>query len=139
MTASDVMTPDPTTVTSEATIAEAADLMRELNVRHLPVVGAGVLIGMLSERDLVSAEEGPRLGDDAPGSLRAYLTTPVSRVMNSDVIAVEPDTELSEVVSLLVEHRIGAVPVVRPGTWQIVGIVSYVDVLRAVQDLLGEP
>lgn len=136
MTASDVMTPDPATVSPAATIAEAAELMRELNVRHLPVVDAGVMAGMLSERDLVSAGDGSRLDDDAPGSLRAYLAMPVSRVMNTDVIAVEPDTELSEVVALIVEHRIGAVPVVRPGTWQIVGIVSYVDVLRAVQDLL---
>jgi acetoin utilization protein AcuB len=57
--------------------------------------------------------------------------------MSSDVIAVSPETELDEIVELLVEHRIGAVPVVRSDTREVVGIVSYIDVLRALQELLA--
>jgi CBS domain-containing protein len=49
---------------------------------------------------------------------------------------VSPDAELGEVGDLLVENRIGAVPVVRPETQEMVGIVSYIDVLEAVRDLL---
>ena len=41
MTAGDLMTPDPTTVTPEASVAEAWDLMRDLDIRHLPVVEGG--------------------------------------------------------------------------------------------------
>lgn len=36
------------------------------------------------------------------------------------------------------EHKVGAIPVVRPGTQELVGIVSYIDVLRAVRELVGE-
>jgi acetoin utilization protein AcuB len=56
--------------------------------------------------------------------------------MSPDVIAVAPDAELGEVIDLLVENRIGAVAVVRPETDELVGIVSYIDVLQAMRDLL---
>ena len=56
--------------------------------------------------------------------------------MSPDPVSVLPEATLGEVVELLIEGRIGAVPVVEPGSLRVVGIVSYVDVLRAVQDLL---
>ena len=52
MIARDLMTPNPLTVTPQASIAEAWDVMRELAVRHVPVVEDGALVGMLSDRDL---------------------------------------------------------------------------------------
>jgi hypothetical protein len=78
------MTPNPATVAPGATIAEAGDLMRELDVRHLPVIEEGALVGMPSDRDFgildvarLLTEEGNRDtvsrrtdyvgGGDAPG------------------------------------------------------------------------
>jgi acetoin utilization protein AcuB len=58
--------------------------------------------------------------------------------MSSDVIFVEPETEVSDVVGLLLEHKVGALPVIRPDTREVVGIISYIDVLRALQDRLEE-
>jgi acetoin utilization protein AcuB len=58
--------------------------------------------------------------------------------MSPDVIAVAPEAELGEVVDLLLEHRVGAVPVVRPETGELIGIVSYIDVLRVLRDSLEE-
>jgi acetoin utilization protein AcuB len=49
---------------------------------------------------------------------------------------VDPETEVSEAIDLMIEHRIGALPVVEPDSTKLVGIVSYVDVLRAARDLL---
>ena len=129
MTVNDLMTPDPVTVPPHATVAEAWDLMRELEIRHVPVVEHGALVGMVSDRDLA------RVGIEA---LRGELGTPVLKVMTSDVIAVNPESDLSEVVDLLVEHKIGAIPVVLSDTRQVVGIVSYIDVLRALQDSLAQ-
>jgi CBS domain-containing protein len=51
---------------------------------------------------------------------------------------VQPETELSDVIDLLVESRVGALPVIDPDTRAVVGIVSYIDVLRAIQDQLEE-
>ena len=52
MIARDVMTPNPLTVPPQASIAEAWEVMRELAVRHVPVVEDGAVVGMLSDRDL---------------------------------------------------------------------------------------
>ena len=136
MSARDLMTPDPVTVTSQASVAEAWDLMRELEIRHIPVVEDGVLVGMLSDRDLARLDIARLLTVDGAEALRLELSTPVVKVMSSDVIAVNPETDLDEIVELLVEHRFGALPVVRPDTRELVGIVSYIDVLRALQDSL---
>ena len=138
MSARDLMTPNPVTVTPRASVAEVWDLMRELEIRHVPVVENGALVGMLSDRDLARFDITSVLTVGGVESLRHELATPIVTLMSSDVIVVNPETELAEVVELLIEHRIGALPVVRSDTRELVGIVSYVDVLRAVQDSLEE-
>lgn len=138
MRAGALMTTRPVTVTTKATIAEALALMRDLDIRHLPVVEHEALVGMLSDRDLAYLDVGASLTDVGATRLRRELSTPVVKAMSSDVIYVEPETDVSEIVALLLEHKIGAVPVVRPDTRAVVGIVSYIDVLRAVQDALEE-
>jgi len=138
MIARDLMTPNPATVTPESTVAEAWDLMRELDVRHVPVVQDGALVGMLSDRDLASLDVARLFTAEGADALRRELATPVIKVMRSDVIFADPDTDVSDVVDLLVENKIGAVPVVRPDTRKVIGIVSYIDALRALQDLLEE-
>lgn len=138
MIARELMTPDPLTVTPQSSIAEAWDVMRELAVRHIPVVEDGVLVGMLSDRDLAQVDIARVLRDGGPDALREEMETPLVEVMSTDVISVEPETEVGEVIGLLIEHKVGALPVVEPGTREVVGIISYVDVLRALQDLVAE-
>jgi acetoin utilization protein AcuB len=137
MQTQDVMTSNPITAPPDATVAEVWDLMRERGVRHLPVVEKGALIGILSDRDLARFDVGRLLSEDADvEALRRELGTPAVKVMSADVVTVEPEAELGEVVDLIVDNRIGAVAVVRPGTQELVGIVSYIDVLEAVRNLL---
>jgi acetoin utilization protein AcuB len=138
MIARDLMTPDPLTVTSKSTIAEAWEVMRELAVRHVPVVEDGALVGMLSDRDLARVDMVRVLRVEGADALREELETPIVEVMSSDVISVGPETEMSEVISLLLEHKIGAVPVVEPGSRDVLGIISYVDLLRALGALIEE-
>jgi CBS domain-containing protein len=139
MQAQDVMTPNPLTVPPQASAAEVWDLMRERAVRHLPVVDAGALVGMLSDRDLAHFDLGRVLSVEGAEAVRRELATPAIKVMSPDVITVEPEADLGDVIDLLVENRIGAVAVVRPETQELVGIVSYIDVLEAVRDLLEVP
>jgi CBS domain-containing protein len=138
MTATELMTLKPVTVGPHATIAEAWDLMRELDIRHLPVVEDGALVGMLSERDLDYLVVGRLLAVAGVGALKRELETPIVRVMSSDVVFVEPETDVIDIVGLMLERKIGAIPVIRPDTREVVGIVSYIDVLRTLQDLLQE-
>jgi len=138
MTAHDLMTPDPSTVTAQSTIAEAWDLMRELDARHLPVVDGEILIGMLSDRDLGGLDIGRLLTEQGAEAVRRRLARPVVQLMSDDVIAAGPETDVSDLVTLFLEHKIGAIPIVLPDTRRIVGIVSYIDVLRALQHRLEE-
>jgi len=138
MIACDVMTPNPVTVTPHASVAEVWDLMRELDIRHVPVLEGGELVGMVSDRDVAYLDVARLLMVEGADALQRQLATRVIHVMSSNVVFAEPETALSEVIGLMLENRIGAVPVVTPGSREVVGIVSYVDVLKAVQDLLED-
>ena len=137
MTAAELMTPDPVTVTPQASIAEVWDLMRDLDIRHVPVLERGTLVGMVSDRDIAHLNLTAVLTLDGGTALRDELATPVIRVMRSDVIAIETETELGDAIALLIEHKVGALPVVRPDSRELVGILSYIDVLRAYQEFLA--
>lgn len=126
---SHLMTPSPTTIRDTATAVSAAAEMQRLCLRHLPVVDAGGrLVGMLSDRDL----RGPMIGmaHDRPV---LEPTTPVATLMTRAVVTAAPTDELGKVARRIIEHRIGAVPIVDDaGILQ--GIISYVDVLRRLAD-----
>jgi acetoin utilization protein AcuB len=102
----------------------------------LPVVDGEALVGMVSDRDLGNFDVARLLTEEGADTLRRRLTLPVIQIMSTDVVAAEPDTEMSDLIAMLLEHKVGALPVILPGTRQIVGIVSYIDVLRAVGDEL---
>jgi CBS domain-containing protein len=131
--AEDVMTRNPVTIDLAGTVQDAADLMVAADVRHLPVVTHRTLVGMLSDRDLRSymlpRPERILRADEA----RAHMAVNVDAVMRNDVITVLPDTPVVELIDLLVEAHIGAVPVLAPNTRELIGMVSYIDVLRAVR------
>jgi acetoin utilization protein AcuB len=134
MRAGTVMTTWPVTVTSRTPIAQALVLMRRLDVRHLPVVERGAFVGILSDRDLADADfRAARSDTDALGR---ELGTSILEIMQSDGVCVRPETELSDVIELLIEHKVGAIPVVHPDTKAVLGIISYLDVLRAVREVL---
>lgn len=128
--ASDIMSPHPVTVAPTTSVREAARLLQTLDVRHLPVVDEeGTLVGMLSDRDLRAVALPYLVGGELAGNVDAMLGTTVGTLMSGDVISVETEDDVSDVVELMLEHKIGAVPVV-DGDGALVGIVSYVDVLR---------
>ena len=138
MNTRDLMTPSPTMVSPQATVAEVWDLMRELEIRHMPVVEKGALVGMVSDRDLARLDLTRVLAVEGAAALRKELATPIADIMSSDVIVAEPETDLGDVLDLLIEHKVGALPVVEPDSREIVGILSYIDVLRGLRDMLEE-
>jgi acetoin utilization protein AcuB len=137
MTAAEIMTPRPFTVNERTTVDEALRLMSEKEIRHLPVVREGdsdEVVGMISDRDLRSLGLSLSLDQLALDTLRARLRLRVTELMSGDVVSVEPEAELDEIIDLLLEEKISAVPVIEGETCQLLGIVSYVDVLRALKD-----
>jgi acetoin utilization protein AcuB len=130
--ACDLMTENPTTVSPLATVREAARLLHALDVRHLPVVDdEGTLVGMISDRDVRNVGA-PLLVDGQEKDRQGALDTTVGDLMSSDVLSVELDDEVTDIVELMLEHKVGAIPVV-DGDGALAGIVSYIDLLRGAQ------
>jgi acetoin utilization protein AcuB len=124
------MTEDPATIPMTATVGEAVRLLHTLDVRHLPVVDdEGTLVGMLSDRDLRGLTFPEVIGEEYMGEIQTALEAPVSSIMTSDVVAVEVEDDVALIIELMLDHKIGAVPVVDSDE-SLVGIVSYVDILR---------
>ncbi len=134
MHARDAMTEHPETVTGDQTLADALQRLGALDVRHLPVVDrGGRLIGMLSERDVLGALGPP--GTPVELIDRTFART-VDTLMTPDVLAAEPDSPLVDLVDAMIHKKVGAMPIIDADR-VVVGIVSYVDVLRVVRDRLA--
>jgi CBS domain-containing protein len=133
--AQDIMTKVPITLPFNATVGEAIDLLQSLDIRHVPVINEQrEVVGMLSDRDL-RALSIPRVVDDSwVSDLRAALAMPIAQAMSGGVISVEEESETSEIIELMLEHKVGALPVVDADE-TLVGIVSYIDVLRELYEL----
>ncbi|MFO0547201.1 MAG: CBS domain-containing protein [Polyangiaceae bacterium] len=132
MIAADVMTENPRTIRSSDSLAMALDALQSMQVRHLPVVDEDDnLVGILSDRDLGSLVRLFIEGADAEDLAAPLNSRTVAELMSADVLSVSPDTSTNAIVELMLEERIGAVPVV-DGDGAVVGIVSYVDILRSL-------
>ena len=128
----DIMTKRPTCIQAHQTLREAMQLLAELDVRHLPVIDDGEVVGMLSDRDLRTYS--PHLVFESNiNRLAKDLDRPVVEVMSTDVLTVEPESSVQDLIDLLVENKVGALPVLDPVEETLVGIVSYIDVLKAAR------
>jgi CBS domain-containing protein len=131
LTARDLMTKNPVTIAPTAKLYQAAQALQALDIRHLPVVEEGELIGMLSDRDLRALSIPYIVGGDYASDIAAARNASVATIMSGNVYAVEPEAGADEIVELMLEQKIGAVPVTDPDG-KLVGIVSYMDVLREI-------
>ena len=131
--AKDIMTENPVTATELMSVAEALGLLYELDVRHLPVVRGSELVGIVSDRDLRGFTTPSE--DDAIDAMESARGSTVGNFMNTDPIRVDTETNIREVVELMLVHRVGAIPVCDLDTGDLLGIVSYVDsAARASRD-----
>jgi acetoin utilization protein AcuB len=120
------MTTKPVTIEGSATLTEAHRIMRERNIRHLPVVdGARKLCGIVSQRDLHLIET---LTDVDPN------TTRVAEAMIERPFVVTANTALDEVVEIMSDHKYGSVVVM--GSYGIEGIFTAVDACQAFVQIL---
>lgn len=119
------MTLSPFVVSSSRSLSEAHQLMRERNIRHLPVVDDGKLVGILSQRDVYLVETLKGLDP---------VTETVGEAMTPEPFAVAPDAPLDEVASTMAEHKYGCAVVVDKGA--VVGLFTTVDALRALASVL---
>ena len=120
-----LMIPDPITITENASIQEAIELMKVNSIRHLPVVGTGnSLKGFVTLADLKQGLIPSMLGDVS-----------LSDLIIRNPIVVRPDDDVESAARLIYKHKIGGMPVVKNGI--LVGIITETDILRAFIDMMG--
>jgi CBS domain-containing protein len=100
-------------------------------IRHLPVLDdTGRLVGIVSQRDLFFGALVRALGFGSASRDRTFATIPVKEVMTENVVTTSPDTSIEAAAQLMVDRRIGCLPVVEDEA--LVGILSESDVVAAV-------
>lgn len=131
----DVMTDNPLTMAPTETVRQADELMAENNIRQIPVVKNRELVGIVTDRDIRSFLSGALL--ENPAARENALNTKIGDIMTTEPADLTPDDDLQDVVEMLIEHKYGAIPVVDEER-HLVGIVSYIDVLRCFLNRLQE-
>ncbi len=118
----DIMRPGPSTIADSDSLGAALRAMQRDRVRYLPVLRAGELVGILSERDILAARGWLEPGAD-------WWTIEVRNAMHAPPQTATPDDSVAETVARMASANIGALPVVERGI--LLGIVSMTDVLDA--------
>lgn len=133
---SDWMTRDVITVEPNTPLPEALALMRKEHIRRLPVMEGGRLVGIVTYGDL--REAGPSTATGLSVHEISYLLAKlgVGKLMTAKPFTVTPYTPLTEAAALMLEHKVGGLPVMDGE--QLVGIITESDIFRAFVRLLEE-
>lgn len=133
----DRMTMTPVTITPDTPFMGAVRLMHRHRFRRLPVVDEdGRLIGIVSERDLLFALPSPPA---SPSALELdYLVSKlkIQDIMTRDVITTTPDAPIEEAARLILDRKIGGLPVVDDEN-QVVGVITETDIFRTFVETFG--
>lgn len=127
-----LMTTEPVWVHPDDSLDLVAGAMDAVEARHMPVVAAGRLVGVIALRDLLAAEP-PTL---APDRLEHWLhRTKARRIMSRNPIVVRAGTRVGEAASVMQRHDISCLPIVSDDG-DLIGIVTVTDLVRRAIDLL---
>ena len=150
MNAADIMTPNVITARPDTPLEELIDLMLKNRISGLPVVDDGIIVGIVSEGDLLRrAETGTErrrsqlleLVSSTGTAAAAYVRThgrKAGEIMTTDLVTVTPDTPIAKIADILESKRIKRVPVVLEG--KVLGIVTRANLLKALATQLhAEP
>ena len=133
----DIMETKLVTISASERLSMVEDIMRLGRVRHMPVVQAGKLVGVVSERDLLRASLSV-LSEHRDAERRMFLhVVEISRVMSSPPIVIAPDATIREAALLMADRKIGCLPVVDGD--RLIGMITETDVLRWVAGVPAEP
>jgi acetoin utilization protein AcuB len=126
--AQDIMTSPVTWLPSHSTLLEAWSTMKHKGIHHLPVTSVhGTLVGMISDHDLLPyAHELESVNSPGPSAEHK-----LARVMSSRVLSATPTTEIREIVHVMLDEQVSAIPIL-DSSRHLVGILSTSDILRAI-------
>jgi acetoin utilization protein AcuB len=127
----DAMTREVVTLGPEASVAQAIGLCRTNDIRHLPIVDRGRLVGLVSDRDLrdVSPPRNTRDEENTLGWVR------VRDIMSTELVTIHPLDTIEHAAREIYDRKINCLPVVADG--ELVGIITSSDMMRTLVELIG--
>lgn len=132
------MTANPVCVTSETSLVEAMEIMRTRKFRRLPVVNAGKLVGIVTDRDVRRASASPATTLDIFELKYLLDKVHVKDIMSKEVVTIRDDASIEEAALSLYTHRIGGL-VVLDKVGAVVGIITETDLFKTFVDIMGLP
>ena len=125
----DIMSSPAITVSPDTTLPAANALMKEKQIRHLPVLEKGRLVGIVSRGDLREASISASINADQYELHFLLNKLTVGKLMTRKVRTVTPDALVVDAADLMTEHKIAGLPVV-DADGAVVGIVTESDLLK---------
>ena len=136
MQVKDRMTPDPVTIIDDASFEDALHLMKEKKIRRMPISSKdGRLIGIVAEKDMRTASPSGATSLSVHEMHYLLFKLKVRDVMTKRVITVDDDCPLEEAARIMVDHRVGCLPILKEG--RLAGIITETDIFRTFVEILG--
>ena len=131
----DVMTRNPITVTPDTLVLDAQKIMKQNNIRRLPVVEKGKLVGIITQHDLLEASPSPATSLSIHELNYLLSKMQVKEIMKKNPLTLTPETPFEEALKIGQEKKIGSFPIMEDG--KLVGITTESDAVRLLIRALG--
>jgi acetoin utilization protein AcuB len=136
MLVKDWMTTDPITVNPDTSVMKASQVMKENNVRRLPVINdKGQVVGIVTDRDLKEASPSKATTLDVHELYYLLSELKVKDIMSRKVITITAEETVEKAAVIMLEHKVTGLPVVDNG--RLIGILSQGDVFRVLTSITG--
>ena len=129
------MKKDLITINKDERMTTARKIMKERNIRHLPVVDGKKLIGLVTNMDIRKAEASPATSLEIRELHYLLDKITAGEIMTRNVITISPDISIEEAATLIHDNKIGCLPVVEDGN--LVGMITENDVMEILIDVMG--
>ena len=133
----DRMTRQPVVLAPEDNLRKARRLMEERGLRRFPVIDNGVLVGIVTDRDIRAADIRWAVVQEKRYEDYILDHVLVGGIMTPNPITVHPDTPLTEAAGIILENKIGGLPVLE--NERLVGMITETDLIRTLTEMLKRP
>ncbi len=133
----DIMNTSLTTIPLASSLLDAAITMRRSSLRHLPILDAERLVGIITERDVQRCAPSLLSPITQEEYNATFENTPIERVMFRNPVTVTPDSSIRDAVLLMLDRKVGCLPVVEGG--RLVGILTRSDLMNLLMNFLPAP
>lgn len=127
-TVKDIMTTNVITLSSSDKLENAEKLFKKNNIRHIPIVDNGEIVGMLSYSDLLRLSFADLTNEEFEIDAFIYEMFTIKQIMAKNLTMVPPNTTIKKVAQMLVEKEFHALPIVK--NEKLLGIVTSTDLSR---------